>query len=343
MHDTLLELQTQKKSYEPIISRKVFVGCIPGDAEESKLVNFFKSQGNVEHVKLKYKTQLVNAGYCIVSCGDEATYQRLLNEDIIFQRRKLECRPFMEHSQLQKFRKTYNQRRVYVYNISSRTSDRDIKALFEHNVGPVENAYCIRKLRKRKGQIFGYVLFKTLEDSEKAVKLGQLNLRGQMIKIKKFIDREEQIKGRPSGGRPHQLNYKPGMKDQRFMPATAHNSWNNLERAQPQNFHQAPQANQFPTRFERQNNKHYYANYDHEQQIPFHQLNGGLYPTDNSFNNNHFPHHHQVKQKLDAPPSFESRPKKPASRIVFELQKAVWRNHSKNNLRYNCSPKQQQW
>lgn len=338
MHNTLLDTQEKPNKTPPIISRKIFVGCIPGDAEEKKLIAFFKSQGNVEHVKLKYKTQLVNAGYCIVSCGDERTYKRLLNEDIVFQRRNLECRPYMEHSQLQRFRKTYNLRRVYIYNISMKTSDKDIKALFELNVGPVENAYCIRKLKKRKGQIFGYVLFKAVEDAENAVRLGQLNLRGQLIKIKKFIDKEEQNKGR-SYGKP-QHNYKSELNNQNFMPSTtAHNSWDTLEGAYNQGLPGQHQTDRFISHIRRQNNKTYYSNYDNQPRDQFNHLNRELYLNRNLNNDHRRSDQPTSNQHYLCPPNFNSRSGKPASVLVFELQRPIWRNHSKNNLRYNLRPK----
>lgn len=318
---------------QPKRSKKVFVGCIPGDAEEKKLVKFFKSLGNIENVKMKYKTELVNAGFCIVTCGDEKTYDKFLNKDIVYQRRRLECRPYMEHSELQKFRKTYNKRRIYVYNILSKTTDKEIKRLFEMNIGGVENAYCIRKQKKRsRGLVFGYVLFREMGDAERAVQLGHLNLRGQLIKIKKFIDKEEQHRVKPSSPRV-QFQDPQGFGNRR----TTQSSMESLDQTPykvgnfGQNYQSTFQGHP-QTQFKEQQVQNSFFNngYGQRQQL-YNQI-----PVNNEFKSEAMVGNlRQFPQKKFNYPSEKRNVRISAVKKCFELQRPIWRNHSIENLRFN--------
>ena len=179
---------------------KVFVGSIPGDMDQQSLKAYFSKFGRISNIKLTFKTKHVNRGYCIVSCADRATYDLLLAQKIQLKGRRLECRPYMKDSQLVAFRQSYNLRRVYVYNILAKISDEEVKALFERKIGPVENAYCIRKQvgggsggrggrpgkKKKKDLVFGFVLFRREEDAQQAVRVAYLTYKGSRIKIKPF-------------------------------------------------------------------------------------------------------------------------------------------------------------
>ena len=182
---------------------KIFVGCIPGDVTQPDLRLFFSTYGRIQTLKLNFKARNVNSGYCIITCADVETYSRLLAQPVDFHGRKLECRPFMKDSELQVFRRLYNQRRIYIYNVSPKLSDQDIKELFEEKIGGVESAYLIRKNAshsgssskrgsRKTGMVFGYVLFKSKGGAERAVLMKSVGLNGSRIKIKKFEDKSQQ-------------------------------------------------------------------------------------------------------------------------------------------------------
>jgi hypothetical protein len=108
---------------------------------------------------------------------------------MFYKGRALECRPFMKDSRLQKFKDEYNRRRVYIYNVDPRMSDGEVTQLFAREVGPVENAYCIRnngKKGKKRGLIFGFVLFEEQADAERAVRREFFRFGRDTIKVKKF-------------------------------------------------------------------------------------------------------------------------------------------------------------
>lgn len=129
----------------------------------------------------------INAGYCKLSCADEPTFKVLLSKKITYSDRRLEIRPHLSDQALAQFRKEFNLRRVYIYNINPFFSDAEIEMAFSQTIGSVESAYCIRKkvVSKRKNNIpmFGYVLFKSKSVAEKAIELGEITHRDCKIRI----------------------------------------------------------------------------------------------------------------------------------------------------------------
>lgn len=170
---------------------KLFVGSVPGEATEEKLRKLFSQFGEIKTVDLPFKSgKKVNAGYCKLSCKNESTFNALLNNTVMYKKRVLEIRPHLSDQALAKFRQGYNQRRVYVYNINPQFSDKEIMSAFDQNIGPVDSGYCIRKndfQRKRKNvPMFGYVLFKSEEDANKAITQETLIYKECKIRIKKY-------------------------------------------------------------------------------------------------------------------------------------------------------------
>lgn len=310
-------MQTYQKDHAKLYNKKkVFVGCIPGDVDESSLKRFFKSIGNIMAVEIKYKSKKVNAGYCIIQCSDTATYEKFLNEEIYFEGRRLECRPQMEKAELEKYKREHSKRRIYVYNILAKTKDSELKTLFERNIGPVESAYCIRKEKRSKnGLIFGYVLFEKIEDAKKAVEFGKLNLRGQIIKINEFIDKQTQNRVNEFRGNYNNsfIDFPKRNMNEKSEERTGSNghSFENLNCCPPLNFQN------------RANDSQFYQNLNSmlfSQRMPNFEFSQNLAVTP-------IP---RIKKEI-----CPCVVKKPASVIVSELLKPIWRNHNRENIREN--------
>lgn len=287
---------------------KVFVGCIPGDINELELNTFFNFLGNVEYINLHYKNAVVNAGYCIVTCLDQETFRKLLEYPVIFKNRKLECRPYLERSELEGYKKVYNQRRIYIYNVLRITTDSQIKELFERNIGPVENAYCIRKqfqAKEKKKVMFGYVLFRRQEDARKAVEMGSLNFRGQIIKVKEFMEKVGKSdksfeENKKNSEQRERVIFHPTMPELNVQSEPF--DLESIVPIQSQNFRNGiylPQQNQRILSFE---------NLDLDQ-----NCNEGEIEREN----------------------METKKKSLVSNICFELLSDILRNHDPWNLRYN--------
>lgn len=183
------------------------------------------------------------------------------------------------------------------------------------------------KKRSPNSCVFGYVLFKNIEDAEKAVEIGSLNLRGQIIKIKKFVDKEDQSKYKPKNNSNKNIGYNS--------PITAGNSWDSLD----QNCHNQMNFNSqnFQNCFQSSNSQLFNPNFNAyygEGQQPYYHM---------PVVNNHTQTQNEsmvlklnIPQRQCVPPCFEaSKEKKSASRFCFDLDIPIWRNHYHSNLRFN--------
>lgn len=307
---------------------KVFVGCIPGEVEESTLKRFFRSLGNITGLSIKFNNQAqkVNAGYCIVNCKDEKTFKKLTTGPIYFHDRKLECRPYLDKSQLGSYKEDYNLRRVYIYNILEKTTDMQMKAMFERVVGPVENAYCIRdKVKNKNSLIFGYVLFKEKIDAQRAVKMKRISFRGQNIKIKEFLEKGKQKEYKKpnngSGGAAGE-NYFQGRDSVKKIDRNEREKI--YYKKKKEDFSELRGINDIPSQFYSQRP----ANYNPIPRITNNNgMNNGLNHIGSNTNNRIDFQNEQVGNEV--------RGKNNNLKYIFELGRPIWKNHEFENLRFN--------
>lgn len=71
---------------------KIYVGCLPGHALESKVEDIFSTLGEIEEVSLSRKedsnlnNKCVGSGY--IKCRDFNTYQKILKKRFLLRRKK---------------------------------------------------------------------------------------------------------------------------------------------------------------------------------------------------------------------------------------------------------------
>lgn len=96
---------------------KIYVGCLPGDATESKVKAAFSEFGKVTSVDLvkKKSNKCVGSGY--VTCADKESMNKILKSEVFYDNRKLETSPFLEKHELQALHEDINLRKLLVKNI----------------------------------------------------------------------------------------------------------------------------------------------------------------------------------------------------------------------------------
>ena len=159
---------------------QVFLTGLSGAFQEHELLDFLRGKvPGVVSITLPKKSI---AGFAFVTMRTaEAKEAILAAQNLVFKGRGLKAKEYKEGSQLKDLKRDINSRRLFVYSISKKMQDEELRRLFGA-FGEIENAYIIRDRLTKKSRGFGYVVF---TDAAVAVRVAER----QVIEVG-----EEQVK-----------------------------------------------------------------------------------------------------------------------------------------------------
>jgi RNA recognition motif-containing protein len=166
---------------------KLFVASLPSLVTNSDLLAHFSQFGPVTKVEISKNQKKLSKGFAFVTFLNESDAETVLNSEIAFKDRVLTIRRNLKGQELKNYTKTFEQRRMYVGNLSLDVSDSLLRSFFS-KFAPVENAYVIRDFKTGLSSRFGYVLFHKIEDVDFVVKISQsgLTLNGAVLVCERF-------------------------------------------------------------------------------------------------------------------------------------------------------------
>lgn len=163
---------------------KIYVGCLPGDATESKVKEVFGEFGEVAEVTLvkKKSNKCVGSGY--VTCANKEGFDKILKSEVYYAERKLETSAFLEKHELQALHEDINLRKLLVKNLPHELENEELEAKFSI-FGEVINAFISTDQRSdgNTASNYGIVIFKERLGAYKALN-GKFLLKGQPLIIR---------------------------------------------------------------------------------------------------------------------------------------------------------------
>lgn len=127
---------------------RLFVGCIPCNHEDQELISYFRNFGQDVSLVKPQKGTRSNSGFVIIRCGTVKTKQSLLNSELFFKDRKLDCAEYFEGERLRVRKQNRLRRRLFLPNLPSEISEEELKTAFS-SFGPIEKIYKIKPKNKK--------------------------------------------------------------------------------------------------------------------------------------------------------------------------------------------------
>lgn len=163
---------------------KLYIGCLPANADEQELIEALTEFGSVKSVSLIQKK-----GKCVGSANaeadDEQSFKNFIESQIFYQGRKLEISAFLMEGNLKMIQEDMNLRKVAVRNLFGDTTDEEIHEAFS-KYGEIENAFMSADKKediKGKPKNYGFVIFKDKLDAYKAL-MGYTVLRDVLTQVR---------------------------------------------------------------------------------------------------------------------------------------------------------------
>lgn len=95
-------------------------------------------------------------------------------------------KPFQKGQSLGKFKDDISKRRLFIYSLPPSMKNSDLYHLFAQ-YGDVEDAYIIKNRVTGRSKGFGYVVYESVEDAEKMIKIKSLKFQRKKIWIKLHV------------------------------------------------------------------------------------------------------------------------------------------------------------
>lgn len=186
-----------KKNEEPQTNPLVlFLGGLPSDLTVDDLKQYFKellspSQLSINMPRRRSKAtgKRVNKGFAYIKVNSSADADLVIMHEHYFQGRKIDVDYAYDKSEKGSKGEELHKKRVCIKSIPRGTSDNDLFRLFSH-YGEVIKAYLILEPGSNKRKDYGYVHFKTAEDSVRVLlhaKNKQIRIKDQPIVVEKFF------------------------------------------------------------------------------------------------------------------------------------------------------------
>lgn len=175
----------------PTLYKKLFIGSIPTKTKPTDLLAQLKRVASDIELASTHRGETINAGFTIISCDNEGTYKKLLEEDIFYFDRLLDMKPFREGKDLEKHKKCVYAKRLVIDPLPEGVSKEDLATHFRQ-IGPLEKTFVLRiKHIKQQDKITGHVLFRNLKCAKKAIQKREFMLKGSKVGIETYDEYTE--------------------------------------------------------------------------------------------------------------------------------------------------------
>lgn len=184
---------------------KICLVGVPIELTESELKHHLEKQipASKFFLELQSKKNGKNFGWGTLTLDSVETYQAILNNRrFIIKGKNVFAKKFMDPDSLQKFKKKFNKRRLFLKGIPLSMGNEELRSVFGV-FGNVEDAYVVKNLRRKKSKkkadsrtnsktSYGFVVFESEEDARVVKNMGSLNSGGFEIQIQGFRSKEVQ-------------------------------------------------------------------------------------------------------------------------------------------------------
>lgn len=169
---------------------RVFIGCVPGDADESEILSILKSFAKVTSIKLARGKNAKNESYCLgygfANCPSSEDAEVLINmKQAIYRGRDLSLRIFQQGNTLKSEKKTFANCRLFIGGVTSWVSFETLRPFFEKH-GALHAFYQVDQSKSMKFK-YGYAVFSNQESALSALNaLNGFVYKGCTIRVEKF-------------------------------------------------------------------------------------------------------------------------------------------------------------
>ena len=183
--------------------KKIFIGCLPGIANEQNLIEYFSKFGEVINVDVKYNkhTKKICSGFAAITVYENTEKLILAKKDHIFFNRYIDCKKYIKGKKLEKKKKEFEKRRIFVRNIPRKFTDGQLKEFFT-KFGAVERAFVIRNSKKigKKQNLYGFVIFQDEKSAKEALQYEIIedDKLGMKLNLSKFEKNGKKKKSKKS-------------------------------------------------------------------------------------------------------------------------------------------------
>lgn len=140
------------------------------------------------------KENKVCAGYGFMECSSLATFNKLIEiGDFTFSGSIITCVENIKGVTLNLYKEEMEKRKVYVIGVPKSMKDHQLIEVFG-KVGEVERAYTVKKGKKNQSKHFAFVIFRNLEDAEKAIQKRKFKYKKFKLNCKRFETKKDQKK-----------------------------------------------------------------------------------------------------------------------------------------------------
>lgn len=170
------------------MSYKIFLIGLNVKYTEQEIYNFFlaKYGEKITKVTLKSsKAKNTKNGCGVLEVSSKKCYEQILSHrKFSYKDRHFFANIFLKGNQLNKFKEEILKRRVYISCLRPSFTDEEIKSIFSQ-IGDIEDAFLIRRPNGVVSN-YGYVMFSSVKDATKALKIGIITVAENKIVISPF-------------------------------------------------------------------------------------------------------------------------------------------------------------
>ena len=169
---------------------RVFIGCVPGDAEESEILSILKSFAKVTSIKLARGRNPRNESYCLgygfANCPTPEDAEILISmKQVIYRGRDLSLRLFKQGNTLKSEKKNFSNCRLFIGGVTSWVPFETLRPYFERH-GTLEAFYQVDQSKSMKFK-YGYAVYSNQESALSALNaLNGFVYKGCSVRVEKF-------------------------------------------------------------------------------------------------------------------------------------------------------------
>jgi len=165
---------------------KIFIGGIPRDVDDKDFGEFFETFGSIEQYKLMRNGMGISRGFGFVTCKDPATYEKILNSDLLMKGRKLDQKKAVPMGQVEKSKTNISspQCKIFIGGLPPHIEKSDLVQFFS-KFGDIKDSVVQTDSMTGKSRGFGFVTFMLESSVEEVLKNPRCELGGRMVQCKR--------------------------------------------------------------------------------------------------------------------------------------------------------------
>ena len=178
---------------------RVFVGGISARADFEDIEQYFSQIGNLESCKIKINKKTGRCiGYGYLTCSDQETFDKIVNEKHTVNGRMIDCKPLLKKEKLAQMVEDERSRKIFVGNLESTTTGEDLAEYFK-KYGAIKNSYIICHPGTNESRCFGFVHFEEKESVENAFTVDKHFIGKKEVSCNRFLNKKEQMEFKMHG------------------------------------------------------------------------------------------------------------------------------------------------